>query len=175
MMEAQPMTITLEELWRDKNDGDLVVAAQTLDEYSEAARTIISAELQRRGLAGGNSSAVAKREATIEEELDHHVPRGGTLLARLWHGELSLPITYWLWGVLGNRLVLATATTILSSTHSALVALVCLLCDASYWILIAVAIWRSSARYRRSRVWRDLARVSLGLGILRAVAEIFVY
>jgi hypothetical protein len=38
------MTITLEEVWRNRSDDQVIAAAQHSEEYSEAARVVIAAD-----------------------------------------------------------------------------------------------------------------------------------
>lgn len=40
----------VEQIWRDKTDGEVAEAASSLSEYTEEAARVIRAELQRRGL-----------------------------------------------------------------------------------------------------------------------------
>lgn len=162
------MTITLEEVWRNRSDDQVIAAAQHSEEYSEAARVVIAAELARRQLEGTGVPPFEEPAALIESPHSRH------LLARVWRGQLSLPMTYWVWGVLGNRVTFALVLAILSATTSAIVASTMLMAYASYFVFVAVAIWRSSARYAGPRVWRDLSRISLSLSTVRVLAEIFV-
>ncbi len=40
----------LERIWRERNDGALLEAAENLDDYTEEGRRVILAEVERRGL-----------------------------------------------------------------------------------------------------------------------------
>ncbi len=44
------LTVTLEDLWRQKSDRELKVAARQLDDYREDAQQVILAEMHRRGM-----------------------------------------------------------------------------------------------------------------------------
>lgn len=87
-------------------------------------------------------------------------------LRRLWGGEVSLPIAFWINGVA----VLIAATLILRvvlmrlamagvadflfiSTGVAAIA-------RSHQVLAAVGVWRSAARYAGPKVWPILARIA---------------
>ena len=169
--------MTPEEIWRTKSDEELIAASMRLDEYTAAGQRIILAELQRRrdsGVLSGTriddyASAVNHSNGTADETSD---TRHG-FIARLWRGEVSLPITYWVWGVAGNigwKFVIALAL----ATDMGMLALLFALLYIVYLVLIFVAIWRSAGRYRGNRIWADLALISLALGLITTVAGLFV-
>ena len=56
--------MSLERLWRDKSDGELIAAAAQLSDYTEAAQRTIREELRRRHLEGGveTRSTISSRE-----------------------------------------------------------------------------------------------------------------
>ncbi len=74
-----------------------------------------------------------------------------SLIKLLWRGELSLPMTYWAYGVGGVFLIsffmILTLTTV--SSFGLLMGL--LLFKALYMIFISVAIWRSADKYEGNR------------------------
>jgi hypothetical protein len=154
--------ITAEEIWRGKSDDELAVAARQLGEYTEAGRRIILAELASRQL---------ETEIVLEPATDSP---DRNFVGQLWRGEFSLPLTYWVWGALGNRVLVFIADVVSDITDNPLVALLALACEATYTIIIAVAIWRSAGHYKGRRLWRDLSRVSVVLGIVTFVATMFV-
>jgi hypothetical protein len=155
--------ITAEELWRSKSDEELVLAARELGDYTEVGRRIILAELASRQL---------ETEIVLEAATDSPLP-DRNFLGRLWRGEFSLPLTYWVWGALGNRVVVFIADVVSDITDNPLVALLVLACEAIYTVIIVVAVWRSSRRYKGRRLWRDLSRVSVALGLLLVIAMMF--
>lgn len=169
--------MTANEIWRAKADEDVVRAAQQLDDYTEAGQQIILAELTRRGLTarGGGSdtpplSGETDGASTINSALQSH-----NVVSRFWHGGVSLPITYWIWGVVGTRLVSGLANLAMNTTGGSwIVGLAGFACYLAYFFFFSVGLWRSSAAYRGRRIWADLSRVSLALGIILSLAEAFV-
>ncbi len=101
------------------------------------------------------------------------VPSHGTagLVARLWRGELSLPVTFWAFGFVPN-FVIGLLLAALSTRTSQLARGVTYL-YLGYYALMVIAIWRSSERYTGPKVWRVLARVMVMLGVLRTLVGIF--
>src|SRR5262249_40545499 len=100
-------------------------------------------------------------------------------LVRHWRGELSLPVSYWL-----NGLLVLFAATVAGLTFSSLVqtshvtagaqmaaALICftvVIVALSTWQL--TGIWRSATRYSASgkRFWGTAAKVVVVLGAVRS-------
>ena len=104
------------------------------------------------------------------------------LIKDLWNGDVSLVITYWLYGVVFVNVFTIVLTYILETTPladmlSAILMFVVLL--LAVYIHMAVSIWNSSAKYiadkkseSKSTFWGYAARVVLVLGLLRGIAEI---
>ena len=95
-------------------------------------------------------------------------------MVRLWKGAVSLPVAYWAWGVVGNGAWNILIELASPTDNSALVLSLAAL-SMLYYVFIFVAVWRSAGRYRGNRIWADLARVSLALGLIRTVARLFVH
>ena len=112
-----------------------------------------------------------------------------TIFRRLWRGEVSLPATYWLWGVLGSPVVtlccfllFIVAQTLEKAVPPPLMLpllIAGLLVVLGWPVFTSVAIFRSGAAYRRKfprRPWGWLAQViacltpvaALGNAVLRA-------
>ena len=168
--------MTIEQIWRDKTDEQLILASRRLDEYSPSAQAVILAELNRREIGLHTASAAPEPDSEAGESSAGGAPPVAGLspgwLRRLWHGELSLPVTFWLWGVFGTRAVFAMALLLFEVSGNLLVLLGGLAGWLAYLAFVTVAVWRSSRRYTGPRIWRDLARVSMGLGILRMIGEL---
>jgi hypothetical protein len=169
--------MTLEDIWRRKGDEEIVAASNRLVEYTEAGQRAILAELQRRRELGLLAESFAVDVPADGD--DSHRPSDRTLAPRhgvfvsLWRGDVPLRTTYWVCGVLTNvvwLILLALAAVINSLALLALVAVLHFL----YSVLITVAIWRSAGRYRGKRIWGDLARVSVALGVIGSFANLFV-
>lgn len=104
------------------------------------------------------------------------------LIKDLWNGDISLVITYWLYGVVFMNVFTVVLTYIVEATPladmlSAILMFVALL--LAVYIHMAVSIWNSSAKYisgkkseSKSTFWGYAARVVLVLALLRAIGEI---
>ena len=159
--------MTPEEIWRRKSDEELVAASTRLGEYTAAGQRIILAELQRRHESGLQSEILSEAEASNANDARR------SYLARLWQGGVSLPVAYWAWGVVGNAAWDILISLASPTDNPALVLTVAAL-SMLYYVFVFVAVWRSAGRYKGNRIWADLARVSLALGLIRTVARLFV-
>ena len=104
------------------------------------------------------------------------------LIKDLWNGDISLVVTYWLYGVVFANVFTVVLTYIVETTPlvdmlSALIMYVAIL--VAVYIHMAVSIWNSSAKYiagkkseSKSTFWGYAARVVLVIGLLRAIGEI---
>jgi hypothetical protein len=105
----------------------------------------------------------------------------GLYVLRHWRGELPLPVSYWLNGVV----VTAVFTIVIKIVpwddfvskspkfySTAIIALWVLLAIATIWQL--VGIWHSAGNYLRqgkSKLWGNLAKVAVVLGLISAAAN----
>ena len=104
-------------------------------------------------------------------------------LLRLFRGDVSLPITYWLFGVIGN-IPFHVAFTVYEYNYAGIVTAgsiglqvgILLLSSIaiSYCAFISIAIWRSAGKYKGSILWSSLARlvaVMTGLALIASVVN----
>jgi hypothetical protein len=167
--------LTAEEVWRRKSDGALLAASGNLADYTEDGQRIILAELERRRQAGLIEDVIqlepppTARDLGRDSDDPSQHPHG--LFHRLWLGEVPLAETFWIWGV-GVRVAIFFITAVVSERGPLALTVVLFVVQLTFWAFILVAIWRSAARYRGNRVWADLARVAVGLGVLRTVINV---
>lgn len=105
--------------------------------------------------------------------------KSNNILIRFFRGELSLPISYWLWlGGLGA--IMGVTITIMerNRTSDQVVGLISLLFIAIY-IFLYIGTWRSAENYKKEKIknklgygWATAAQFFMVLGILRFVVEI---
>lgn len=99
------------------------------------------------------------------------------IFVRVFSGDVSLPITYWVWGGLGN-VISAGAYAVIEFNYASIVmspygdvflnsfyAIV-----LAYVVFIWVAVWRSAGKYQGSG-WGAVARFMVALSILGLVSE----
>lgn len=98
-------------------------------------------------------------------------------IKHLWNGNRSLPFTYWVIYVIGNGLVTVLdrgldASGFYGST-SLLFILVFVALSLIYFGFSVVCVWRSSNKFEGAAIWAILAKVFVGLGILRTIVAFF--
>jgi len=93
-------------------------------------------------------------------------------LKKVWRGEISLPVTYWLWGVVVANILLGRVLGfIIDATQNEFLGLLHMVFAIAVNVFAAVAIWRSAGSYKGHPAWPLLARLTsianvviLGLG-----------
>jgi hypothetical protein len=166
--------MTPEEIWRQKTDEDLLAASTRLDEYTDVGQRAIVAELQRRRESGLLIEPVPAHDSSSIDLTATPEPRLGSrhgIVGHLWRGDVSLPRTYWAYGVVGNLIWRILIVLAIGAINRSLLLLLLLL-YLSYCVFISVAIWRSAGRYKGDRTWGHLARLSLVLALLGGIVRL---
>lgn len=99
------------------------------------------------------------------------------IFVRVFGGDVSLPITYWVWGGLGNA-ISAGAYAVIEFNYASIVMspygdvfLNSIYAIAlAYVVFIWVAVWRSAGKYQGSG-WGAVARFMVALSVLGLVSE----
>lgn len=78
-------------------------------------------------------------------------------ILKLWKGDYSLPITYWVFGVVGN-LSLSIPLNLISLETNPILFYSLLTLVFVYSILVSVGIWRSASKYQGLSLWKYLAK-----------------
>ncbi len=103
------------------------------------------------------------------------------MFRKLWSGDVSLPVTYWVFGVLIGGVVLKGVLLVLIELSFARIAMSefgNLGLRGYYWftvaysLFMAVAIWRSAQKYQGIRIWSHLARAAVVLGVLSLAVSV---
>jgi hypothetical protein len=125
-------------------------------------------------------------EASVAYAMPPPLPRPASrshnYIARHWRGELSLPVSYWLNGILGAVIVGATVGVLAYTINrqGAAQPLLWLVSLVAAWmsavlltIWQAVGVWRSATRYRQSgkRFWGAAAKALALLGAVQLAAN----
>lgn len=96
------------------------------------------------------------------------------LIGALWVGDVPLPRAFWQYAIVGGFLVNLVATIlvmILAANDAAIVWQAVVFClPIPYNILMFVAVWRSSDKYRGRPLWANLARLVIVLWTIATVA-----
>lgn len=120
--------------------------------------TVIQTEVTRRGLSLQLAPTVSEPPAQ---------PPQGPYARQLWRGEISLPETYWIWGV-----AFSVIQGIIVRLIPPVIGAILLPLLLAYSVFIWVAIWRSSGHYAGPRIWAGLARLAVVGGVVMAVLAI---
>ncbi|WP_417442168.1 hypothetical protein [Idiomarina sp.] len=100
--------------------------------------------------------------------------RKSNFVVRLFKGDVSLPITYWIFGVLiggiGSRLALSEIESNFSqlsiSDNGMLLIYTIIGSFGAYSLFMLVAIWRSANKYDGSAIWSYLAKFAVILNLV---------
>jgi hypothetical protein len=168
--------MNVEDVWRKKTDEQLAAAVSRISEYTEIGQHAILAELQRRGGLAAISDTATTAEASdadnSSQSPDESDPTQNGVIMSLWRGSVPLRKAYWICGVLTNVLWnMAIALSVAADFGFLAVSLAVL--QVIYLLFISVAIWRSAGRYKGSRAWGELARLSVVVGLVRTMAGLF--
>lgn len=82
---------------------------------------------------------------------------------RLWNGDISLVVTFWVFYVLVGFLIGFIAVLIEASLN---LKGVYYIITFPWFIFSIVALWRSSKKYRGSVSWRNAAQIVVFVGVL---------
>jgi hypothetical protein len=90
-------------------------------------------------------------------------------LRKFWDGDLSLPISYWLFGlvysfIIGFVLVIITGTGLSERLYGILM--------IPWTIFWAVGCWRAADKYKGLMLWPVLSKISIVLSIIQGLASI---
>ncbi|WP_320170904.1 hypothetical protein [Maridesulfovibrio sp.] len=91
----------------------------------------------------------------------------------LYNGELSLPVTYWVFGIVPSLIINALSKTIiLNVSYGAY--LFFMLASATYTYFIGVGTWRSATKYNGPRFWAILAKISVCCWFISCALTLFI-
>lgn len=103
-------------------------------------------------------------------------------IIRLFKGDVSLVVTYWVFGVLIGGVVARILLAAIEFNYSQLAMSKngLLLVQSFYWVIIAysafilISIWRSAGKYEGSSIWTGLARAAVILNALSFAANFWM-
>jgi hypothetical protein len=108
--------------------------------------------------------------------------KNDNFIVRLFKGDVSLPVTYWVFGVLiggvGTRILFAAIESNYSQLAMDKNGL--LLVQSVYWLVIAytafilISIWQSAGKYEGISIWSGLARVAVILNAISFAANFWM-
>ena len=89
---------------------------------------------------------------------------------KFFDGELSLPHSYWLVGIVYSIVVGILAAIIILSLSLPEKTLSVLILP---WIIfVSIGIWRSSDKYKGPKFWAILAKIAVVISIIQSISDI---
>ena len=102
------------------------------------------------------------------------VPEESTEQLSLWKGGHGLPVTFWVWGVLGSIFLGFVIAAAINISKSAANFIVCALVFESYTAFITLAVFRAALRTKADGLWKIVAQIFM-LGWFGLVSFVFVF
>ena len=107
--------------------------------------------------------------------------RSGNFILKLYRGELSLWVAYWVFGW-GSMILISSAMPIVEEVIDRVTAtgspslqiVLMLVCGIvfAFEVVVAIGIWRSAGKYRGSLLWSSLARLGVVVMVLAALSGV---
>lgn len=87
-------------------------------------------------------------------------------IKKLWRGEYSLVITYWVFNVLIGNVVLGNIISFIDPIKNSYVFIVGLGLYILYTLIAVVGLWKSASSYKGNELWKILAKISAVIGVI---------
>jgi hypothetical protein len=104
------------------------------------------------------------QEEILEESTK--IVKEKNFITRLFNGDISLAVTYWIFGVIIGNIILGMLCSLIDAKYFELIPKVgilpiniFLLIGLVYNIFILIAIYRSAVKYKGNKIWSILARI----------------
>ena len=102
--------------------------------------------------------------------------------ARLFRGDISLPITYWVFFVLIGKFAFEIATKIIELNYIDIIStqtgewsvMGFYWSTIAYSIFMLIATWRSAGKYQGKAIWAGLARVAVVFGTIAYIGSFII-
>jgi cell division protein FtsB len=87
-------------------------------------------------------------------------------ITRLFNGDISLAVTYWVFGVIIGNVIFGTLYSVIDSKYIEIVAkigtlpiIIFIVITFAYNFFVLIAIYRSAVKYDGNKIWSILARI----------------
>ena len=101
-------------------------------------------------------------------------------IKKFWNGDISLVISYWVIGVILNVIVsftmgfVVTFFLLLLDSSETSINIVLNLFIIAWVIFLTVGIWRSANKYQGKKIWANLTKIILIIGIIYLLVDTIV-
>lgn len=120
----------------------------------------------------------------MQEEILEESPKivkEKNFIVRLFNGDISLPVTYWIFGVIIGNVIFGTLCSVIDSKYFELISKVgilpinvFLIFTLVYNIFILIAIYRSALKYKGNKIWSILARILVIINTVFSIAILVI-
>lgn len=94
-------------------------------------------------------------------------------LKKLWNGEYSLPMSYWVFMVLIGNIGFTLALLIAQTLSWPMLFLALVVVGLPYTVVAMVGTWRAANAYVGWKGWAIAAQILIVFGVIRSVFDIF--
>jgi hypothetical protein len=110
------------------------------------------------------------------------IDKGAGFVSKLFRGDVSLPITYWVFGVLIDNVGCQIALSIIESNYLKITSTQVGAWSVMgfYWLAVGysifmlIAIWRSASKYQGRALWSGFARVAVVFGTIALAGKFMI-
>ena len=95
-------------------------------------------------------------------------------ITKLWRGEYSLAVSYWIFGALGN-LLMAIPLALIDISSSTEKQWLLSGITLAITILVNIGIWRSANNYLGFKLWKILAKIAVIISIALTIISLSVF
>lgn len=107
---------------------------------------------------------------------EHVNKRRKFFLTKLWHGEYSLPVTFWVFGILVSMalkslivFIKRTPIVVEIKRPTAVIIFIIMCC---YEICLNIGTWRAANKYNGPKIWNILAKICVYIWWMLLIAAI---
>jgi ATP-dependent protease ClpP protease subunit len=153
-------------------------AFSTLPSHTDASLAWISGSAEDR--LPHAPAEDAKTDIPLRPQTDQPAVKKRNYLVRHWRGELSLPVSYWVNGLLATVAAVIAIAAIGASTdfRDDYDPTIALLSVVGIWVTVFVIViwqvvgtWRSATNYKKDKFWGRVAKVVLVIGLIRSLVD----
>lgn len=119
------------------------------------------------------------QEEILEESAK--IVKEKNFITRLFNGDISLAVTYWIFGVIIGNVIFGTLYSVIESKYIEIVSKIgtlpiniFIIITLAYNIFILIAIYRSAVKYNGNKIWSILARILVIINTIFSIGVLVV-
>lgn len=95
-------------------------------------------------------------------------------LKKLWNGEYSLPMSYWVFMVILGNFGIVIAMQVLTAINIIPLLAIGIAVAVAYTVVAVVGTWRAASKYAGWKGWAIIVQVLIALGIIKICLDVIV-